>query len=64
MKGTFLIHYATKIWKLHFTIESVVFLVLHHKLTDEYGHSLLFDASVLSLFSVEATDDFLEANES
>ena len=64
MKGTFLIHYATKIWKLPFAIESIMFLVLHRKLSDEYGHSLLFDASVLSLFSIEATDDFLEANES
>ena len=29
--------------------------ILHCKLTDEYGHFLLFDASILSLFSVEAT---------
>ena len=48
MKGTFLIHYATKIWKLPFTIESIMFLVLHRKLSGEYGHSLLFDASILS----------------
>ena len=38
--------------------------ILHCKLTDEYGHFLLFDASILSLFSVEATGDFLGANES
>lgn len=50
MKGTFLIQYATKIWKLHFTIESTMFMILHRKFTDEYGHFLLFDASVVSLF--------------
>lgn len=69
MKGTFLIQYATKIWKLHFTFGSIMFMfktgsILPCKLTDEYGHFLLFDASILSLFSVEATGDFLGANES